>query len=81
MKNCFHVSHLHWVTLLLQVKSSNHSVTVNDVMDDSLMSAAMDADSDDEQLIIEKKKPKSKSTAWIDEEAEDDDDDDDEFKG
>lgn len=63
-----------------EVKSSNHSVTDNDVMDDSLMSAAMDADSDDEQLIIGKKKPKSKSTAWIDEEAEDDDDDDDEFK-
>ena len=80
MKNYLLVSHLHWVTLLLQVKSSNHSVTDNDVMDDSLMTAAMDADSDDEQLIG-KKKPKSKSTAWIDEEADDDDDDDDEFKG
>lgn len=47
-------------------------------MDNSLMTTAMDGDSDDEQLILGKKKPRNKSNAWIDEEAEDDDD---EFKG
>lgn len=56
-----------------EVKSSNHSLTGNNSMDDSLM---MDADSDDEQLIVGKKKPRNKSNAWIDEEAEDDEDDD-----
>ncbi|XP_078344352.1 WD repeat and HMG-box DNA-binding protein 1-like isoform X2 [Oculina patagonica] len=60
------------------VKSSSGSVTANDSMDNDLLVAAMDGDSDDEQLIIGKKKPRNKSNAWIDEEAEDDDDD--EFK-
>jgi len=61
-----------------EAKSSNHTVTGNNSMDDSLMMAAMDADSDDEQLIVGKKKTRNKSNAWIDEEAEDDEDD--EFK-